>query len=335
MVTTNETKTEILRAVVQDNINVIRGVRAVRVQPQRRRNWIWLWSGLLTAGTVYFTVALAVMPKQNTPIPIPSPKALAVSIPNNISLTEPEPLLAAPKPIDRAAIPLRIKTVVIDAGHGGDPGTAAESGITEKEITLDLALRIRRLLKNAPFKVLLTRDRDRWLPLDKRVAFANENNADLFLSIHLNWMEPHDIRAVETYYVGPSDDPSILKLASRENRESGYSLSDYKKILEKIYVDTRRHESHELALTVQSQLYRALKKNNPDLEDRGVKTAPFVVLVGTQVPAILVEVACLSNPDEVAMLTKEDYRESIALALAAGINRYANKFNSFDLKGTN
>jgi N-acetylmuramoyl-L-alanine amidase len=333
MANTPETKAEILRAVVQDNINVIRGVRAVRAEPQKRKNWIWLWGGLLTAGTAYFTVALAIIPKQN--IPISSPKPVTVSIQQEGNVIEPEPLLAAPRPIDREAIPLTIKTVVIDAGHGGDPGTTAESGITEKEITLDLALRVRRLLKNAPFKVLLTRDRDRWLPLDKRVAFANENKADMFLSIHLNWMEPHDIRAVETYYVGPTDDPSILKLASRENKESGYSLSDYKKILEKIYVDTRRHESHELAATVQSQLFRALKKTNAGLEDRGVKTAPFVVLVGTQVPAILVEVACLSNPDEVAILTTEDYRESIALALAAGINRYANKFNTLNLKGLN
>ena len=333
MANTPETKAEILRAVVQDNIDVIQGVRAVRAEPQKRKNWIWLWGGLLTAGTAYFTVALAIIPKQN--IPISRPKPVTVSIQQEADVVEPEPLLAAPRPIDREAIPLTIKTVVIDAGHGGDPGTTAESGITEKEITLDLALRVRRLLKNAPFKVLLTRDRDRWLPLDKRVAFANDNKADMFLSIHLNWMEPHDIRAVETYYVGSTDDPSILKLASRENKESGYSLSDYKKILEKIYVDTRRHESHELAATVQSQLFRALKKTNPDLEDRGVKTAPFVVLVGTQVPAILVEVACLSNPDEVAILTKEHYRESIALALAAGINRYANKFNTLNLKGLN
>ncbi len=332
MASTQETKAEILRAVVQDNINVIHGVKATRVQPRKSRTRIWLWGGLLTAGTAYFTLAMAVIPKINTPTPSVKPARVSTASAGNFSDTD--LLLASPRPIDRKAIPLAIRTVVIDAGHGGEPGTAAESGITEKEITLDLALRLRRHLKQAPFKVLLTRDTDRRLPLDKRVAFANQNKADLFVSIHLNWMEPHSIRGVETYYVGPTDDPSVLKLASRENKESGYSLSDYKKILEKIYVDTRRHESHILAKTVQSQLFRALKENNPDLENRGVKTAPFVVLIGTQMPAILIEVACLSNPEEVQLLTKEEYRESIAVALARGIRSYANTFNMADRKGS-
>jgi len=172
------------------------------------------------------------------------------------------------------------------------------------------------------------------LPLDKRVAFANENKADLFVSIHVNWMEPHTIRALETYYVGPTDDPAALKLASRENKDSGYSLSDYKKILDKIYVDARRGESRTLARNVQSQLFRALKPDNPELESRGVKTAPFVVLIGTQMPAILVEVACLSNEEEAELLTKEDYRENIAVALARGIRSYANSLIVADTKGS-
>ena len=194
---------------------------------------------------------------------------------------------------------------MIDAGHGGEPGATAEAGMTEKEITLDVALRLRRLLKDAPFQVLLTRDTDRSLGLDQRVAFANENKADLFVSIHVNWMEPHTIRALETYYVGPTDDPAILQLAKRENKDSRYALSDYKKILEKIYVDARRDESRALAHTIQSQLFRTLRAENPELENRGVKTAPFAVLIGTQMPAILVEIACLSNEREAALLTKE------------------------------
>jgi N-acetylmuramoyl-L-alanine amidase len=185
-----------------------------------------------------------------------------------------------------------------------------------------------------PYEVLLTREADRLIPLDKRVAFANENKADLFVSIHVNWMEPKSIRALETYYVGPTDDPATLKLASRENKDSGYSLSDYKKILEKIYVDARHDESRTLAKTVQAHLFNSLKPVNSVLENRGVKTAPFVVLIGTQMPAILVEICCLSNEDEVKLLTKEDYRENIALALAQGIRNYAASLNTPNRKGS-
>jgi N-acetylmuramoyl-L-alanine amidase len=147
-------------------------------------------------------------------------------------------------------------------------------------------------------------------------------------------MEPHTIRALETYYVGPTDDPATLKLASRENKESEYSLSDYKKILEKIYVDARRDESRSAARTIQGQLFHALKKVNPDLENRGVRTAPFVVLIGTTMPAVLVEIGCLSNEEEVELLTKPDYRESIAQAFAQGIRRYANSLTLADRKGS-
>ena len=179
-----------------------------------------------------------------------------------------------------------------------------------------------------------TREADRLIPLDKRVAFANENKADLFVSIHVNWLEPRTIRALETYYVGPTDDPATLKLASMENKDSGYSMSDYKKILEKIYVDARHDESRALAKTIQTSLYRALKPVNPVLENRGVKSAPFVVLIGTQMPAILVEISCLSNDDEVQLLTKEAYRESIALALLQGIRGYAKSLNGPVRKGS-
>jgi N-acetylmuramoyl-L-alanine amidase len=290
--------------------------------------------GLIGGGIVYSTITLSLVPANTVPGVSANTVRQQASTLHTSQVPESETAYSHPRPVDRAAIPLSVKTVVIDAGHGGEPGTTGASGITEKEITLDVALRLRRLLKNAPFKVLLTRETDRMMPLEKRVGFANENKADLFLSIHVNWMEPHSIRGLETYYVGPTDDPATLKLASRENKDSGYSLSDYKKILEKIYVDARRHESRALARTVQSQLFHALKETNPELENRGVKTAPFVVLIGTQMPAILVEVACLSNEDEAELLTKEDYRENIAVALARGIHKYANTLKSADRKGS-
>ena len=130
-------------------------------------------------------------------------------------------------------------------GHGGKQhGAISESGVSEKDITLDIALRLRRLMENAPFEVLMTRQTDESSSLEKRVDFANTNNADLFVSIHVNWMEPREIRPLETYYVGATNDPAVIKLASIENRDSGYSLADYRRLLEKIYLDTRRDESY-------------------------------------------------------------------------------------------
>lgn len=240
-----------------------------------------------------------------------------------------------PHPLDRAVIPLGINRIVIDAGHGGkQPGAISESGVSEKDITLDIALRVHRLLDKAPFEVLMTRQDDRTMTLEKRVAFANSNRADLFISIHINWTEPREIRPLETYFVGPSDDPATIKLASMENQESGYSLSEYRRVLEKIYIDTRRDESRNLAKNIHAELYQALKAVNPTLDNRGVRTAPFLVLVGTEMPAILLEVSTLSNEEEVELLIDPDYREKIALAVSRGIGSYANNLNRSAEKGS-
>src|SRR5262245_18729049 len=328
-----ETKAQLLRGVVQDNVDLLYGVRRIRVHQRRSQIRLWLMLGLLIAVTTLFTVFSQVGSKASAPLASVERVSLQAPVTPLDQTPESAAPLDHPQPIDRNAIPLSIKTIVIDPGHGGEPGAIADSGVAEKDITLDVALRLRRLLQDEPFEVLLTRDTDRRLSLDKRVAFANEHKADLFISIHVNWMEPHSVRALETYYVGPTDDPATLKLASRENKESDYSLSDYKQILEKIYVDARRDESRSLARAVQSQLYYSLKPKNPQLVNRGVKTAPFVVLIGTQMPAVLVEIACLSNNDEVQLLTKEDYRENIALALLRGIRGYAHSLNTPVAKG--
>lgn len=326
----SETKARLLHGAVQDNVAVLQGTRIVRQRQRARRRYdIWLLSAVLLAGLTYLV----------GPSAWRGPVWVHNGLPNAaVANVEPVPEtsvpLSDPRPIDRSAIPLSIKTIVIDPGHGGDPGAMAESGLTEKEVTLDVALRLRRNLSESPFEVLLTRDNDRRVSLDQRVAFANDRKADLFISIHVNSMEPHTIRALETYYVGPTDDPLTLKLASRENKDSESSLADYKKILEKIYVDARRDESHGFARAVQGELFRSLRKTNPNLENRGVRTAPFVVLIGTQMPAVLVEIACLSNEEEVQLLTKPDYRENIAVALAQGIRRYADRFNVAARKGS-
>jgi N-acetylmuramoyl-L-alanine amidase len=328
-----DTKARLLRGIVEDNINVVQGVRIRRGSRRSARVKVWLWIAIIGLAVGYLSVATQGVSRGGAPISAGARAPAIIPIASE-PVPEIEAPLAYPRPIDRNAIPLTVKTVVIDPGHGGDPGAIAESGLAEKDITLDIALRLRRLLQEAPFEVLLTRDTDRRLSLDQRVQFANKNKADLFLSIHVNSMEPHTIRALETYYVGPTDDPHALNLASRENKESGYSLSDYKQILEKIYVDARRDESHTAAKTLHSQLFRTLKQDNPQLENRGVRTAPFVVLIGTQMPAVLMEIACLSNAEEVELLTNQQYRETIALALAQGIRRYASSLTVAARKGS-
>ena len=330
-----DTKARLLRGVVEENINVVQGVRLKRIGHRATRVKVWLWVAIIGLAVGYLSVATQGVSRGGPPTSaVARAPAPAINPIASEPVPETEAPLAHPRPIDRNAIPLRVKTVVIDPGHGGDPGAIAESGLAEKDITLDIALRLRRLLQEAPFEVLLTRDTDRRLSLDQRVQFANENKADLFLSIHVNSMEPHTIRALETYYVGPTNDPYALNLASRENKESIYSLSDYKQILEKIYVDARRDESHTAARTLHSELFHTLKVDNPELENRGVRTAPFVVLIGTQMPAVLMEIACLSNPEEVELLTNPQYRENIALALAQGIRRYATSLTVAATKGS-
>ena len=330
MAGTDNTKAKLLRGVVQDNIDIVQGVRTKRSIRRKLALRYWFSVGVGIAGVVYLAIPSQVVSTAKTPT---MDAAGTVSASNIAQTPETEAPLDSPRPLDKNAVPLTIKRIIIDPGHGGESGAISESGVMEKEITLDVALRLRRLMEKEPYEILLTRQTDQSVPLDRRVAFANENKGDLFVSIHVNSMEPKSIRALETYYVGPTDDPATLKLASIENKDSGYSLSDYKQILEKIYVDARHEESRALAKTIQAQLHHSLKPANPRLENRGVKSAPFVVLIGTQMPAILVEISVLSNEEEVKLLTKEHYRENIALALLQGIKSYARNFNVPERKG--
>jgi N-acetylmuramoyl-L-alanine amidase len=242
---------------------------------------------------------------------------------------------APPRPLARGVLPLVVKRVVIDPGHGGDQaGTVSRSGVAEKNITLDIGLRLRRLMEETAIEVLMTRVGDRTVPLDERTAFANGHQADLFVSVHVNWLEARQLRPVETYYVGPADDPATVRLASRENRDAGYTLANYRQLLERVYIHARRDESQRLARAVHGELQRSLREVNPGLDDRGVKTAPFVVLAGTEMPAILVEVSCLSNDDEVKLLSSAAHRERIALALLKGIRTYAGALTASGEKGS-
>ncbi len=333
MARVEQTKLRLLRGAIQDNFDVLHGIKtSPRTElPERRRNW--LWGLLFSVAAAYLAMPSSGVSTGKTMAPQHAQPATTTGpAVNDAGALDLAP--AQPQALNRDVFPLSLKRIVIDPGHGGvQSGATADSGLSEKEVTLDVALRLRRLLSDAPFEVLLTRDSDKTLGLEKRVAFANSSNADLFVSIHVNWMEPRTVRGPETFFVGPTDDPHTMKLVSLENRESGYSFADLRQALDKIYIDARRNESRTLAKTIQGRLYGSLKQSNPDIDDRGVKTAPFAVLVGTQMPAILVEISCLSNSEEVKLLTTGDYREKIALALLEGIRSYATNINGLKRKG--
>lgn len=239
-------------------------------------------------------------------------------------LPEGAPVLqAAPAPIDVDVFPLEVRRVVIDPGHGGDDSGTQAGPLAEKELTLDIARRLEEDLLAHGFEVRLTRRDDEAVSLRRRTEMANAWRADLFVSIHINWIADRGVRGLETYYLGTTDDPYLEDLARRENRASGYSLADMRNLLESIYTDARTGESAQLAERVQESLYFALSRQNPALKNRGVKTAPFVVLTTTEMPAILAEVSCLSNREEARLLGRPLYREHIAGALSLGIRSYA------------
>ncbi|MGH7857233.1 MAG: N-acetylmuramoyl-L-alanine amidase family protein, partial [Candidatus Binatia bacterium] len=184
--------------------------------------------------------------------------------------------------------------------------------------------RLAKRLAAGGFEASLTRDDDSRLLLRERARIANERQADLFVSIHLNWFEDGRAnRGIETYYLGPADDPFVNALASAENRESGYTIGDVRRLLDSIYADLRQQQSRALATAVQTRLVRSAHANSPEVRDRGVKSAPFLVLVTTEMPAILAEVASLANADEAELLDQEEYRERIAIALFDGIRAYS------------
>lgn len=228
-----------------------------------------------------------------------------------------------PEAIDPGVFPLPVERIVLDPGHGGSsPGTAA-AGLTEKALALDIAYRLRNLLADR-YRVAMTREADMNVALDRRTLIANRAGADVFVSIHVNWLPANRACGVETYYLGPTDDPELSALAERENSEAqGYSLGDLRRLLDGVYAQARQDDSRALATAIQHSLFGRLRAENPDLQDRGVKSAPFVVLIGAEMPAVLAEVSCLSDAGEVRRLRDESYLQSIAEALDAGIQSYA------------
>jgi N-acetylmuramoyl-L-alanine amidase len=218
---------------------------------------------------------------------------------------------------------LGVSRIVIDAGHGGhDPGAIA-NGVNEAELVLDVAHRLQKLLTDLPgFQVVLTRDGDEFIPLEGRTAIAIRENADLFLSIHANASPQSATRGVETYFLNFATNPSAEAVAARENASSSQAMGTLPEILKAIALNSKLKESRELATMVQTSLVRRLSVQNKALKDLGVKQAPFVVLIGAQMPSVLAEISFLTNQAEGALLRQSTYRQRIAQALCDAIVKY-------------
>jgi N-acetylmuramoyl-L-alanine amidase len=222
------------------------------------------------------------------------------------------------------ALGLKIGRIVIDAGHGGhDSGTLGYGGIEEKDVVLDVALRLGKLLhERLGAEIIYTRSDDTFIPLETRTAIANKAQADLFLSIHANSSGDESARGVETYYLNFTTQLDALEVAARENAVSDQSIHQLSDLVKKIALKDKIAESREFASDVQESLYGGLEKGNAGLKDRGVKKAPFVVLIGANMPSILAEISFVTNPNDSRQLEEPAYRERVAESLYRGVARY-------------
>ena len=222
------------------------------------------------------------------------------------------------------ALGLKIGRIVIDAGHGGhDSGTLGADGIEEKDVVLDVALRVGKLLHDRlGAEIIYTRSDDTFIPLETRTAIANKAQADLFLSIHANSSQDPTARGVETYYLNFTSDPGALDVAARENAVGGQSIHQLSDLVKKITLKDKIEESREFAADVEGSLYAGLMKGNDGLRNRGVKKAPFVVLIGANMPSILAEISFVTNPTDASELRQPEYRERVAESLYAGVAKY-------------
>lgn len=219
---------------------------------------------------------------------------------------------------------LGVKTVVIDAGHGGkDPGAIGRKGLREKDVVLKVALKTRDALRKKGYKVILTRSRDVFLPLEERTAIANTKNADLFLSIHANSAPNRRARGLETYYLSLATTKEEKQAAALENAVSSKQLSELQSILSDIMKNSKIDESRKFAGTVQRSMASGMSKKYSNIKNLGVKKAPFFVLIGAQMPSVLAEISFLSNKQEEKRLRSDTYLTALAAELANGVEMYS------------
>lgn len=235
------------------------------------------------------------------------------------------------KMVEKPEITSARRKIVIDAGHGGhDPGAIGPRKLCEKDVVLDIALKVRKILMADPLnEVFLTRDKDVFIPLEERTAIANRKNADLFVSIHANAGQNRQARGIETYLLNWTDDEEAMKVAARENKISLKKMKAMNKqmdtvetILSGLMRENKRDESIKLANYIQRSLVSNLDNDYKNISDHGVKQALFYVLFGAKMPSILVEVSFISNFEEENRLSQDSYRQEIARSIAAGLNTY-------------
>jgi N-acetylmuramoyl-L-alanine amidase len=248
-----------------------------------------------------FRIIIDVYPKK-TPVPPPGPK---------------------PKTSIIRQLGLGIQRVVIDPGHGGkDPGCVGKNKHREKEVVLDVALRLKKLLDPLGLDVILTRETDIYLAPETRTVIANQKQADLFISIHANASRNRKLSGVETFFLNLSQDPSVVETAARENAASTKSISRMRDTIQKILQNTKISESKELAQIIQKNLVENLSQKYSGVNNLGVKGGPFWVLIGAEVPSVLVEISFLSNAKEEERLRTSEYRQRIAQGIYQGIIAY-------------
>ena len=241
----------------------------------------------------------------------------------DFDVREAQPTASGDRSLIRA-LGLKIGKIVIDPGHGGhDTGTIGPNGLEEKDLVLDVSRRLGKLLQTRlGAEVIYTRKDDTFIPLETRTAIANQEAADLFVSVHANSSHDPDARGVETYYLNFTSSPEALEVAARENAVSEKSIHELQDLVKKIALKEKIEESQEFAADVQSSLHSGLAVKNPGVRDRGVKKAPFIVLIGANMPSILAEISFVSNPGDERRLETADYRQKIAESLYRGIAKY-------------
>ena len=232
------------------------------------------------------------------------------------------------------ALGLKIGRIVIDAGHGGhDTGTIGPTGLMEKDLCLDVALRLGKIIQQRlpGADIVYTRSDDTFIPLEERTNIANQAKADLFISIHANSSQDHAARGVETYYLNLKGSADAMEVAARENASSDQGVHDLEDLVKKIARNEKIDESKEFAEDIQDSLAKRMQKSSKTVRDRGVKKAPFVVLIGADMPSILSEISFLSNPADEKLLKQPEYRQRVAEGLYQGIASYLQSLNSMTL----
>jgi N-acetylmuramoyl-L-alanine amidase len=288
----------------------------------------------------------------SSPLPLPQPPPPTTTIaktspfPARVETVDPEPSVTPPSmavgPLAKRAtkadtmirvLGLKLRRVVLDPGHGGsDSGTSGPDGLREKDVALDVAKRLGALIQERlGSEVVYTRTDDNFVPLARRTAIANEANADLFLSIHVNSSPIRSAAGVETYYLNFTTSRNALETAARENAGAEQNIHELQDLLRKIALKDKVDESREFASRIQTSLGSVSSRMNHNAKDRGIKKAPFVVLIGASMPAVLVEIGFITNSQDEILMRRGDHRQRIADALYRGFSSYANTLSHFQV----